>query len=281
MKLALIIFCGLLVLAVLIVFIADYSFSQRVKGEVEELFADSRVSGKDIIKKEDLAGLPLPVQKWLEGAQVVGMEKIHTVRLKQEARLRLEKDKPWMMAEAQQYFTVDEPGFIWKAQIKAAPFFHIAGRDKYFRGRGNMLIKPLSLLTVADASGEEIDQGTLVRFLVETVWFPTAALCDYINWEEIDSHSARATMSYGGVTAAGTFYFDPEYRVIRFVAERYMEQKGEFSLETWSCHLDEYKNIAGLLIPVKGSIIWELNSGDFEWFQFTITDLEYNVPRVY
>ena len=66
----------------------------------------------------------------------------------------------------------------------------IAGRDRYADGHGHMLIKLASLLTVADGAGPEIDQGTLLRYLGEIVWFPSAALRDYISWEAIDERSA-------------------------------------------------------------------------------------------
>lgn len=89
-----------------------------------------------------------------------------------------------------------------------------------------MLIKLLSLITVADSKEEKIDQGTLLRYLAEMVWFPTAAVNDYIQWEELDSSSARATMNYGGIIASGIFNFNSQGEVINFVAEKYMEKDG-------------------------------------------------------
>ena len=53
-------------------------------------------------------------------------------------------------------------------------------------------------LVNVDAKGKEIDQGALLRYLGEIVWVPSAALSDYITWEEMDSTTARATMSYEG-----------------------------------------------------------------------------------
>ena len=64
--------------------------------------------------------------------------------------------------ETEQYFTTDEPGFVWKANIKAAPLFHISGRDKYEMAR--KYNQNSSLFTVAD-SRERNDQGTLLRYL--------------------------------------------------------------------------------------------------------------------
>jgi len=80
----------------------------------------------------------------------------------------------------------------------------------YYQGKGNMLIKIPPFVTIADARGKEIDQGTLVRYLNEVMWFPCAYLNDYVKWESIDSTSAKATIIYGGVTASAILYFDDE-----------------------------------------------------------------------
>lgn len=268
-------------LAVAIIFIANSLFRQKVKREVKKLFNNYVENKKQIVRKADLEGLPLCVQKWLEYSQVVGKERIRTVRLKQIGAMRTKDGQPWMPAEAEQYFTIDEPGFIWKAKIKVNSILHIAGRDKYQDGKGNMLIKFLSVINVANARGMEMDQGALLRYLAETVWFPTAALSPYIKWEEIDSKSAKATISYKGVTASGVFLFNDQGEVVNFVTERYMEVKGRFVLETWSTPMKDYKEFSGIKIPAKGEVIWRLKTGDFSWYQVQLKEIEYNRPVVY
>ncbi|MDA8226162.1 MAG: hypothetical protein M0T74_00380, partial [Desulfitobacterium hafniense] len=62
------------------------------------------------------------------------------------------------------------------------------------------------------------------------VWFPTAALSSYIKWEEIDSNSAMATLSYKGVSASGVFSFNEKGEIINFVAERYMDSNNLFAI---------------------------------------------------
>ena len=42
----------------------------------------------------------------------------------------------------------------------------------------------------------------MLRYLAETIWFPSVALSDYISWEKVDHYNAEATMSYGGVIAS-------------------------------------------------------------------------------
>lgn len=277
---AFIILLSILILFVLIVFVARYSFNKKTEKEISELFEDVQYKGESISEK-DLKSLPKNVAKWLEYSGVVGHEKIMAVRLKQKAHMRLSKDKPWMPVKAEQYFTTEHPGFIWKANIKMAPLFHISGRDQYKNGKGHTSIKLLSILTVADSSGKEIDQGTLLRYLAEMMWFPTAALNGYIVWEAIDRSNAKATMSYGDITASGVFTFNNKGEVVNFKAERYGDFDKELRLETWTIPVRDYKVFQGIKVPTKGNVTWALDMGDFNWFNFEIIDVEYNTPRSY
>jgi len=141
-----------------------------------------------------------------------------------------------------------------------------------------MLIKLFSLIPIANASGPEIDQGTLMRFLAEITWFPTIALSDYIQWEHVDTHRARAIMSYGGLSVSGIFSFDENGDVISFEGSRYYEQEGNYSLETWFISVSGYKVFDGLRIPSAAEVTWKLEDGDFTWFKLEVTDVRYNSP---
>lgn len=272
----LILFGIILTLFIAISSIANYFFDRSANKEVENLLSKSGGTDKKIIEEADINSLPSSVQKWLEFSQVLGKERIATIKVDQKAEMRLNKDQSWMPLTSRQYFTTDEPGFIWIAKIKAAPLIHIVGKDKYVSGKGNMLIKIMSLITVADGKGKEVDQGTLLRFLAEAVWFPTAALEDYINWEKINDNSAKATMIYGDVKASGIFTFGDNGEVKNFTAERFKEQNGEYSLETWSIDVSAYRDFSGIKIPTKGEVIWKLADGDFNWYNFEVLNVKYN-----
>jgi len=271
----------LFILLLLVPFMANKLFNQQVTEEVKELFTYNVEADGEVVQTKDVKELPACVQKWLDYSGVIGKEKITSVRLKQDAVMRLEKDKAWMPVKAEQYFTTANPGFIWKARIKAAPLFHIAGRDKYYKGKGNMLIKLMSIITIADSKGEEMDQGTMLRFLAESVWFPTFALSDYLKWEEIDASTAKATMSYGGITSFGIFKYNNKGEVVNFTADRYREEDGQYSLAKWSIDMRDYKEFNGVKIPTRGEVTWKLDDGDFTWFKFEIKDINYNKPVVY
>jgi len=272
----------LIILAVVVVStLADNQFERKVSEEVKIIFNENGVNEKQVIGQEDLQDLPRCVQNWLTNSGIIGQEKVSTVRLKQQGILRLKPESGWLPFEAVQYFRVDQPSFIWKADIKFAPFFNIAGRDLYLDGQGHMLIKLLSLITVSDVKGPEIDQGTLMRYLAELQWFPSAALAEYLTWEEIDTNSAKVTMNYRGVTASAVYKFTETGDVAEFTGQRYMEQNGDFSLETWSGTGTEHKEFNGTRIANKGEVTWRLRQGDFTWLKWEITEIEYNKPMAY
>ncbi|WP_423189799.1 DUF6544 family protein [Alkalibacterium sp. f15] len=274
---------SLVILVVIVIassIVANTLFKRDVRAEVEQLF-DNVDNKSEVVTEEDIIDLPTSVQRWLKYSGIIGKETIVSGRLKQQAEMRMDAEGQWMSVKAEQYFTSEKPGFVWNASIKAAPFIHIAGRDKYLNGKGSMLIKPMSLFTVADSKGEEIDQGTLLRYLAETVWFPSAVLNDYISWKEIDDNNAKATMTYGEISTSGVFTFNQMGEVIKFEAERYGDFNGEFSLETWSISMSDYKAFAGIKVPTEGKITWRLDEGDFNWFNFEVLEIEYNNPTIY
>lgn len=281
MKIVLIILAIIVVLIVSAITIGNITFKQKVKNEVTGLFKKSKEIKSEIITEEDIKVLPEPVQRYLKHSQIIGKGEIRTARLKQKGFIRTEQGQKWMSFDAEQYYTTDSPAFIWHASVKPFPFPLVQARDKFYEGKGNMLIKLLSLIEMADASGYEMDQGSLVRYLNEIMWFPTAYLNDYIQWEPIDSNSAKATISYKGVTASAALYFNKKGELTNFIAERYRDVDGKFSKETWSTPISEYKEINGIRIPIKGEGVWNLSSGDFSYIKLEITDIEYNNPSIY
>jgi hypothetical protein len=138
------------------------------------------------------------------------------------------------------------------------------------------VIKAAGLLSVVDVTGPAIDQGTLLRFLGEIIWFPSAALAPYLRWEGIDDRSARATMTYGGVSASGVFTFDEQGRALKMTASRYKGDGATATLERWEVPATDWRTLGGITIPVAGAAVWKLSGGDLEYYRWEITAVDYN-----
>lgn len=260
---------------------ADWRFDKKVEQEVASLFAEP-IGKPSFIKTEQILTLPPIVQKWMQRSGVVGKEWMHTGRLKQKGAMRTKPDSRWMAFNAVQYFTLDKPGFNWQTKVQAAPGVFLTGRDKYQNGQGEMLIKLLSLKEVVHTGGtEQMNQATLLRYLSEMCWFPTAALQPYIAWESLDALSARATMTYGGSRAAGVFFFNEAGDVTSFEAMRYGDFNGKMSLEKWRIESKAYGEFRGIRVPTKSEVTWKLKTGDFTWLKLELTDVQYNITERY
>lgn len=160
------------------------------------------------------------------------------------------------------------------------PVLKVAGRDKFENGKGEMTIKLLSLIPVAQAKNDKkLNQAALQRYLAEIVWLPSASLSSYIKWESIDSHSAKATMAYKGTIGSGEFYFDENGNFIKFVAMRYQDSKASEATR-WTVVATKTEERNGIKIPVECEASWALKEGEWTWLKLEITDIQYHVTEI-
>ena len=261
--------------------IGSIAFTKKVKEEAKELFREGKEITPEIVTDEDIKGLPEPVQRYLKYTQIIGKEKTKIVRLKQGGYFRLKENQKWMPIKAEQYFNVDSVEFIWIAKVRIAPLVSIYAKDEFIEGKGNLVVKLLGLIKIVDAKGYEVDDGEILRFLAECIWFPSAFLNDYIRWETIDESSAKATISYKGITASAIFHFNEKGEITKITAKRYREVNGKFVLEGWEGEIVAYREVNGVIIPNKVNIIWKLKTGDFCYDKVEVIDIGYNNPSVY
>ena len=259
---------------------AQLHFSREADGDARKLLNQSPLD-QTLVTRDMLVGLPTPVRQWLMAAGVVGKEQVHTVRLKQKGLMRTSPTGAWMPTEAVQYYGVDVPGFVWDANVRMLGFLPLIGHDSYAEGKGRMLIKALSIVPVVDAADEKMNLGAMLRYLSEMCFFPSAMLSPYITWQAIDDSHAQATMTDRGLTATAVFSFDDQHRLTSCTAKRYYGGGKEGKLETWHIPIRAWKRMQGVLIPVKGDVVWKLPAGDFNYFQWEITDIDYNKPVLY
>ena len=254
---------------------ARIAFERRMAREVDALLGAAQPTTGRTIAERDLQRFPEPVQRWLRYSKVVGTELPTTVRLRQDGQFQME-GREWMPFIAEQYFTITPPAFLWKATFRMAPLLSVNGRDRYQSGEGSIEMRVISLVPVANKTGGGLNQGALLRFLGEIQWFPAAALADYITWETVDSQSARATMTDGGIGAAMTFTFAADGRLIESAAVRYNDARGRN--EPWVNRNDSDGEFGGIRVPVAGEARWQYESGPYPYIRWRITTIEYNCP---
>ncbi|MCA9558694.1 MAG: hypothetical protein KC583_09030, partial [Myxococcales bacterium] len=182
-------------------------------------------------------------------------------------------DAAWLPFRAEQTFVAPTPGFVWVVEVRGPAGLPLRGVDRYLDGRGGMRIEVAGLFPIVDAAGPTIDQGTLVRFLAETIWFPSAALEPYLRWEAVDDHAVRARVAYGGVEAAGVFHVDDAGDPVRFEARRYRDDV----LTDWIVENDpaSFATLDGVRVPTRSTITWRDADGRaWTWLRLEVQRIE-------
>lgn len=262
--------------------IGKYFFDKTVREEQMAFVVQVSELDNNSITADDLNHLPNAVKKWLKRSGVMERKSASFIRLKQKGQMRTKPNGPWMDFNAVQYIDPKRASFIWNTQVLMMPMISLSGRDKLIDGKGHMMIKLLSVIPIVnEGPNDKINTGSMLRYLGEMCWIPSAALNRNIRWKELSSHSAQATLNIDGVSVQGIYHFDDEGRPRSFEAERYFGGGKDAKLEKWVVDNTDFKIFDGVLIPYKSKVIWRLKGGDFHWLNLEIVDLEADIIERY
>jgi len=272
---------NIILLLVAIISFATFSFKNKISEERTQMFKNSTSIGQKAITSKDISNLPPVIQKWLSNSGMLDKKPVSSVYLVQDVQLKMKPEqKEWNTGVAEQYFTIQPPAFNWSIHTQMNPVLSVMGRDKLENGQGEMTIKLLSLVAVANAKqNKKVDEATLQRYLAEIIWFPSAALSPHITWEPVDNNAAKATMRIGQTTGSGTFHFDQNGQFLKFTAMRYKDAKDPEPI-LWTATALKTEERNGVKIPVELKADWKLANGQWTWLKINITDISYNVEKM-
>jgi hypothetical protein len=273
----------LTVSVVIVIEIFSRNFINAFKQKVSKLFSSQSKVEQSVVTEDDIKRLPEPVQRYLRYTGIIGRQRVTSVRLRQTGAMRPKPDGKWFPLKAEEYYTVGNPGFVWKGRMAIAPLISATAQDMYLNGQGNMHVKLMSAITMVNGKGKEMAEASLMRYFNEMQWFPSSLVSANVAWEAIDANSARSTLTDRGMSVSAKFYFDDEGKITNFIAERGRSTDGGTLVPTkWSTPISEYRTYGnGLRLPSKGEAIWHLDSGDYSYIKLEITDVEYNNPTLY
>lgn len=217
--------------------------------------------------EEDIADLPLPVQKYFRYCGYIGKPKMSFMKAThQDVDFIFDKNKP-IKIDYTQYNFVNKPNRI--AYIDSSMYgIPFEGLDLYTAGNGSMKGVLAKLFTLFNQTGETMDKASLVTFLSECLLVPNAALQGYVVWEEIDDLHAKAALSYYGITVGGIFTFHENGEMLSFTTDdrEATTTDGMSERIKWSAVCSEYVETNGVKRPTTLQAIWHYNNGDLVYF---------------
>lgn len=253
------------------------SYYHLYKSAVMERLSSS--AEPDVLSDSALQYLPGPVVKYLRYTCAIGKPLIRNVRAVFSGRMKPSLESSWTDITSRQYdfFDNDRSRFFYiESKMYGLPF---EGLHRYSGRSATMKIKLASFLEVADAKGDEMNQGETVTLLNDMCILAPATLISHdIRWETIDSLTVTAIFTNQGNTVSAVLHFNEQGALINFVSsDRFLSPDGKTYLRyPWSTPVREYRNFDGRKVPTYGEAIWLTPNGPFTYANFYLQEVEYN-----
>jgi hypothetical protein len=256
------------------------SFHNIYKSEVRKGL--ERFSEMPLVREDDLRDLPVPVQKYLRYAGVVGKPKVKNFRAVFSGQIKPRMQGSWMDFISQQYDFLDDPTRIFyiESRTYGIPF---DGLHLYADTNATMQIRVASLIQVVDAKGEKMFKGETVTLFNDMCIMAPASLIDKkIQWKTIDAHTVKATFTNRGTAITVLLYFNEKGELINFMSDdRFMSEDGKiYKNYKWSTPIRNYKNVNGRNIAGYGETVWHTPEGDFTYGRFYLVEIAYNCKEL-
>ena len=272
------------VLAVALMGLAAYGRSrwaratQALLSQLEAGRLPERASRYDA---RDLDGLPRPVQRYFRAVLKDGQPIVTVVTVQHTGTFNvtaLRGRERWMPFTSEQRVRTNRPGFVWNARMPVAPGIVVLVHDAYAAGVGTLHAAVLGVFSLANQRGTgDIARGELMRFMLESAWYPTALLPSQgVTWTAVDDGSADATLVDGdiGMTMRFSFGTDCLIESVRADARGAMVG-GKLVKMPWEARMSNYQECDGLRVPLTGEAAWLTEEGREPYWRGRITSATY------
>jgi len=231
----------------------------------------------------ELEGLPAPVGRYFRAVLEEGRPMVAGVRVRHTGTLNMgESTDRWRPFVSDQKVVTQRPGFDWNGRVTMRAGLPVRVHDAYAAGEGVLCASVFGLFPVVEMRDTgDVAEGELMRFFAEAAWYPTALLPSQgVRWETGDDRSAQATLAEGGISVTMLFTFDEQGLVDTVRAEARGRMVGGVVVRTpWHCHIWNYHERDGMLVPLDGEVAWLLPEGAKPYWRGHITEIVYEAAR--
>ena len=235
-----------------------------------------------LLDESDLADLPIPLAAYIRRSGAVGKPRVVSFHTDFHGRIRSGADAAWMPFTGQQintYGARPQRIFLMDATRSGLPVtvLHVF-RDT----TATMRVKLLSVFTMVDASGPEMDRGETVTVFNDLVVMAPGAIVDArATWTAIDPQHVRGEFTDGGQTVSAILTFDAEHDLVDFVSDDRSAASVDgktFTPRRWSTPLAGHRDIDGQRILTSGEGVWHAEGPEasFTYLEFHLDDIAYN-----
>ena len=259
------------------------SFHAQWHERAAAALASAPSTARALLTEQDLAGLPEPLAAYVRRSGAVGKPRVVSFSARFHGRIRSGPTAAWMPFTGEQLNTFGpQPRrvFIMDATRSGLP---VTVLHSYKDTTATMRAKVLSLFTVVDASGPEMDRGETVTVFNDLVVLAPGAIASApAQWTLVDAHRVRGIFTVGAQTVSAVLTFDANHDLVDFVSDDRMRASADgktFEHQPWSTPLADHRDAEGRRIVAFGEGKWQAPppEGLFTYIEFHIDALAFNV----
>ena len=167
--------------------------------------------------------------------------------------------------------------FLMDAELLGLP---VEVLHAFEAGAATMRVRALSLFTMVDASGLEMDRAETVTIFNDLCILAPAALVDApVTWNLLDDHHVRGAYAYGANTITAELTFNDDHELVDFVSDdrTAVSTDGKtFTPQRWSTPLSGYRALGSWRLGTIGKGHWHAPDGEFAYLEYHLDDIAYN-----
>jgi hypothetical protein len=224
------------------------------------------------VMEEDLRGVPEPVARWIRWSGALGRPRVSVLRMSHGGRFKASPRRPWMVIHGEYVITTHRPSFTWYGRMAIAPGLHAAAIDEYRDGRGRMLVRALSAITMVDARSGATDASAFGRCVAELSMTPTFFLDrERVRWTEAGPGHARGEVADGALSTPIDLYVREDGALDRVEVLRWFDRGGgRATLERFVGRASGEGTWGGRRLPARFDGVWRLPEGELHYVAFDV-----------
>ena len=261
-----------------------FSFHAEYRERVAEALAEPQRSPA-VLEDAELDGLPAPLAAYVRRSGAVGQPRVVSFRATFHGRIRSGPDDAWMSFTGQQvniYGARPRRIFLMDATRSGLP---VTVLHVFADTTATMRVTLLSLFTMVDASGPEMDRGETVTVFNDLVVMAPGAIADApVTWTPMDDRHVRGTFTDGDQTVSAVLSFNAEHDLVDFVSDdrgRASADGTTFTQQRWSTPLTGQHDVGGHRVFGAGEGVWHpaQPADQFTYLEFRLDGIRRNVSE--
>ena len=238
----------------------------------------------EVVSEADLTCLPTLVAAYVRRSGALGKPRVVSLHARFRGRIRGGPAKPWMSFTGEQvnvYGPQPSRLFLMDAELFGLPVevLHV-----FTAGSATMRVRALSLFTMVDAAGPEMDRGETVTLFNDLCVLAPAALVDApVAWQALDGHRVRGSYTNGRNTVTAELIFNDDHELVDFVSDDRSAVSADgttFTPQRWSTPIAGYHELGPWHLGTIGEGRWHAPDGEFAYIEFHLDDVTYNATEL-